>query len=140
MCQCLQSPNSYYVFDRCGPCKQIAPIYKELSNEFGSRANFIKVDVDDNPEAAQKYGVSAMPTFLFIKGGEVVDRLMGANSDRLKEVRTCYVLFYYEFVLCYLHVLTSDCFITAYSRVVFLKLYVWLNLSLFWEVVYLSRM
>lgn len=40
----------------------------------------------DNPEAAQKYGVSAMPTFVFIKGGEVVDRLMGANSDRLKEV------------------------------------------------------
>ena len=64
----------------------IAPIYKELSEEFGSRANFIKVDVDDNPEAAQKYGVSAMPTFLFVKGGEVVDRLMGANSDRLKEV------------------------------------------------------
>ena len=89
----LLSHYSYYI-DRCGPCKQIAPIYKELSNEFGSRASFIKVDVDDNPEAAQKYGVSAMPTFLFIKGGEVVDRLMGANSDRLKEVRTCIVLFY----------------------------------------------
>ena len=73
-------------FKRCGPCKMIAPIFKELSNELGSRAEFIKVDVDDNPEAAQKYGVSAMPTFLFIKGGEVVDRLMGANSDRLKEV------------------------------------------------------
>lgn len=65
----------------------IAPIFKELSEEHGSRAQFIKVDVDDNPEAAQKYGVSAMPTFLFIKGGEVVDRLMGANSDRLREVR-----------------------------------------------------
>ena len=67
----------------------IAPIFKELSEEHGSRAQFIKVDVDDNPEAAQKYGVSAMPTFLFIKGGEVVDRLMGANSDRLREVRFC---------------------------------------------------
>lgn len=64
----------------------IAPIFKDLSEEHGSRAQFIKVDVDDNPEAAQKYGVSAMPTFVFIKGGEVVDRLMGANSDRLKEV------------------------------------------------------
>ena len=64
----------------------IAPIYKDLSDEFGSSANFIKVDVDDNPEAAQKYGVYAMPTFLFIKGGEVVDRFMGANSDRLKEL------------------------------------------------------
>lgn len=64
----------------------IAPIFKQLSDELGNRANFIKVDVDDNPEAAQKYGVSAMPTFLFIKGGEEVDRLMGANAGRLKEV------------------------------------------------------
>lgn len=71
----------------CGPCKMIAPVFHELSNELGSRVQFIKVDVDENPEAAQKYGVSAMPTFLFIKGGEEVDRLMGANSERLKEVR-----------------------------------------------------
>ncbi|KAL7451225.1 hypothetical protein ACHAWC_006584 [Mediolabrus comicus] len=70
----------------CGPCKMIAPVFKELSEEYGSRAQFIKVDVDDNPEAAQKYGVTAMPTFLFIKGGEVVDRLMGANTDRLTEL------------------------------------------------------
>lgn len=70
----------------CGPCKMIAPIFKEMSDEMGSRAQFIKVDVDDNPQAAQKYGVSAMPTFLFIKGGEVVDRLMGANTERLKEL------------------------------------------------------
>ncbi|KAL7547400.1 hypothetical protein ACHAWF_014563 [Thalassiosira exigua] len=52
--------------------QKIAPIFKELSQEYGSKAQFIKVDVDDNPEAAQKYGVSAMPTFLFIKGGEVI--------------------------------------------------------------------
>ena len=64
----------------------IAPIFKELSEDMGTRVQFIKVDVDDNPEAAQKYGVSAMPTFLFIKGGEVVDRLMGANTERLREV------------------------------------------------------
>ncbi|KAL7428517.1 hypothetical protein ACHAXH_001575 [Discostella pseudostelligera] len=70
----------------CGPCKMIAPVFHELSNELGSRVQFIKVDVDENPEAAQKYGVSAMPTFLFIKGGEEVDRLMGANSERLKEL------------------------------------------------------
>ena len=47
---------------------------------------FIEVDVDDNPDTAAKYSVSAMPTFLFIKGGEVVDRLMGANPDRLQEL------------------------------------------------------
>jgi len=73
----------------CGPCKMIAPVFHELSNELGSRVQFVKVDVDENPEAAQKYGVSAMPTFLFIKGGEEVDRLMGANSERLKEVCVC---------------------------------------------------
>lgn len=47
---------------------------------------FLKVDVDENPETAAKYSVSAMPTFLFIKGGEVVDRLMGANAPRLQEL------------------------------------------------------
>lgn len=47
---------------------------------------FIKVDVDDNPDTAAKYNVSAMPTFVFIKGGEVVDRLMGANPARLQEL------------------------------------------------------
>jgi len=49
-------------------------------------ALFVKVDVDDNPETAAKYSVSAMPTFLFIKEGEVVDRLMGANPQRLQEL------------------------------------------------------
>lgn len=63
----------------------IGPIFTGLSDEYGDRAQFIKVDVDVNPAAAQKYGVSAMPTFLFVKGGEVVDTLMGANSERLKE-------------------------------------------------------
>lgn len=47
---------------------------------------FLKVDVDENPETAAKYSVSAMPTFLFIKQGEVVDRLMGANASRLQEL------------------------------------------------------
>lgn len=47
---------------------------------------FLKVDVDENPETAARYSVSAMPTFLFIKKGEVVDRLMGANAPRLQEL------------------------------------------------------
>jgi thioredoxin 1 len=46
----------------------------------------LKVDVDENPDTAAKYSVSAMPTFVFIKGGEVVDRLMGANPARLEEM------------------------------------------------------
>merc|ERR1712071_680870 len=69
----------------CGPCKMIAPLYEELSEDF-SGAVFLKVDVDENPEAAAKYGVSAMPTFLFIKGGEVKDKIMGANPQGLKSM------------------------------------------------------
>jgi thioredoxin 1 len=69
----------------CGPCKQIAPLFKELS-EAVSDVIFVKVDVDDNPDTAAKYQVSAMPTFLFIKAGEVVDRLMGASPARLQEL------------------------------------------------------
>jgi thioredoxin 1 len=51
----------------------IAPLYAELSEEFGD-VIFVKVDVDENPELAAKYSVSAMPTFVFIKDGDVVDR------------------------------------------------------------------
>ena len=59
--------------------------YKELSEEYPDVV-FLKVDVDENTETAAKYSVSAMPTFVFIKGGEVVDRLMGANPARLQEL------------------------------------------------------
>lgn len=47
---------------------------------------FIKIDVDENPDTAAKYNVSAMPTFVFIKGGEVIDRLMGANPSSLQKL------------------------------------------------------
>lgn len=71
----------------CGPCKMIAPLYHQLSEmaENGG-AVFLKVDVDENPDTAAKYSVSAMPTFLFIKGGEVVERIMGANAQKLQEM------------------------------------------------------
>jgi thioredoxin 1 len=64
----------------CGPCKAIAPLYKELAEEFGDDVVFLKVDVDENPDTAAKYSVSAMPTFVFISGGSVVDRLMGVSG------------------------------------------------------------
>ena len=70
----------------CGPCKAIAPLFGQLAAEYDGDAVLIKVDVDDNPDTAAKYQVSAMPTFLFIKGGQVVDRLMGANPDRLRSM------------------------------------------------------
>jgi thioredoxin 1 len=71
----------------CGPCKMISPVYSLLSDEFKDSIVFIKVDVDVNAETAAKYDVTAMPTFVFIsKSGEVVDRLAGANADRLREM------------------------------------------------------
>lgn len=69
----------------CGPCKMIAPLYAELSEEYDN-VIFVKVDVDENPDTAAAYSVSAMPTFVFVKGGEVVDRLMGANPTALQEM------------------------------------------------------
>jgi len=64
----------------------ISPVYELLSASFKSVV-FLKVDVDENAETAAKYDVSAMPTFVFIsKEGEVVDRLGGANTERLKEM------------------------------------------------------
>eukprot|EP00531_Pseudo-nitzschia_arenysensis_P013563 CAMPEP_0116140398 /NCGR_PEP_ID=MMETSP0329-20121206/13822_1 /TAXON_ID=697910 /ORGANISM="Pseudo-nitzschia arenysensis, Strain B593" /LENGTH=184 /DNA_ID=CAMNT_0003635501 /DNA_START=163 /DNA_END=717 /DNA_ORIENTATION=- len=67
----------------CGPCQMIAPIYKELSNTYDDVV-FLKVDVDENPETAANYKVSAMPTFIFIKGGVVVERVMGADPSKLQ--------------------------------------------------------
>lgn len=65
--------------------KQIAPLFESLSNSM-SDVVFLKVDVDENPDTAAKYSVSAMPTFLFIKQGTVVDRLMGANPAALQQL------------------------------------------------------
>lgn len=70
----------------CMPCKMIAPVFEEmaLSDEYRDVV-FIKVDVDENPEVSQRYQVMAMPTFLFLKNGKVVDRFSGASVEKLKE-------------------------------------------------------
>jgi ubiquitin C len=68
----------------CGPCQQIKPIYKALSDEMTDLV-FTMVDVDENEETAGECGVSAMPTFMFYKNGSKVGEMMGANPDKLKE-------------------------------------------------------
>jgi len=62
----------------CGPCRMISPIISEMSDEYGTRAIIGKVDVDSNPGIASKYGIRNIPTVLFIKNGEVVDKQVGA--------------------------------------------------------------
>ncbi|PIF06345.1 MAG: thioredoxin [Draconibacterium sp.] len=62
----------------CGPCRMIAPIVEEMSEEYKDKAVIGKVDVDSNPNVAMKYGIRNIPTVLFVKGGEVVDKQVGA--------------------------------------------------------------
>ena len=56
----------------------VAPVVKELAKEYDGKAVIGKVNVDNNPQAAMKYGIRSIPTILFIKNGEVVDRSVGA--------------------------------------------------------------
>jgi len=62
----------------CGPCKMVGPIIDELSKEYDGQVSIGKVNVDENPGISQKYGVRNIPTILFIKNGEVVDKQVGA--------------------------------------------------------------
>jgi thioredoxin 1 len=62
----------------CGPCRMVGPIVEEVANEYADKAVVGKLNVDLNPEVATKYGIRSIPTILFIKNGEVVDRQVGA--------------------------------------------------------------
>jgi len=64
----------------CGPCRLIGPIIDDLSTEYEGKATIGKVNVDENPEISTKYGVRSIPTILFIKDGEVVDKHVGTAT------------------------------------------------------------
>ena len=66
----------------CGPCRMIHPILDKISKDFEGRAVVTKLDVDSNPEISTKYGVRNIPTVLFFKNGEVVDKQVGAVSEK----------------------------------------------------------
>ena len=68
----------------CGPCKMIAPLVERFANEY-TDAEFYKVDVDELGQVAQQQEVSAMPTILFFKNGQVIDKIVGANPNALKQ-------------------------------------------------------
>ncbi len=61
----------------CGPCRMVGPVIEEISNEYKDKAVVAKLDVDSNQEFAAKYGVRNIPTVLFFKDGELVDRKVG---------------------------------------------------------------
>lgn len=62
----------------CGPCRTIAPYIEEIALEFKNRAVVGKLDVDNNPQTTMRFGVRNIPTVLYIKNGEVVDKQVGA--------------------------------------------------------------
>ncbi len=62
----------------CGPCRMVGPLVSEIGDEYKDKAKVCKVDVDSNPETAAKYGIRNIPTVLYFKNGEVVDKQVGA--------------------------------------------------------------
>jgi thioredoxin 1 len=62
----------------CAPCRMLAPVVKEIAEEFGDRVRVFKMDLDANPQTPHRYNVRAVPTLLFFKNGEVADQLVGA--------------------------------------------------------------
>ena len=70
----------------CGPCKKVAPYIDELAEEFQGQVNIGKCDVDNTFDLTAQYGIRSIPTILFIKNGEVVDKQVGATTKAaLKE-------------------------------------------------------
>ncbi|WP_262484357.1 thioredoxin [Belliella pelovolcani] len=62
----------------CGPCKMIGPVVEELAGDYEGKAVVGKVDVDSNPAVAAQFGIRSIPTLLFFKGGQIVDKQVGA--------------------------------------------------------------
>ena len=67
----------------CGPCRQIAPIVSELAEEFDGKIVVGKCDVEENDDIAMEFGVRNIPTILFFKGGQLVDKFVGATSKAI---------------------------------------------------------
>ncbi|AAS51097.1 ACL131Wp [Eremothecium gossypii ATCC 10895] len=67
----------------CGPCKMIAPMIEKFATQF-QEASFYKVDVDAAAEVAHKYQITSMPTILFFKNGQAVDKVVGADVQSIR--------------------------------------------------------
>jgi len=61
----------------CGPCRMVAPIVEELTDEYSGKVIFYKINTDDNVQTASKYGIRSIPTLLVFKDGQIVDQLIG---------------------------------------------------------------
>lgn len=66
----------------CGPCQMVAPIVGELAEEYAGRLKVLKLNTDDNPEIATKFHVMSIPSLIFFKDGQQIDKLVGAQSKQ----------------------------------------------------------
>ncbi|XP_057971197.1 thioredoxin H9 [Malania oleifera] len=74
----------------CGPCRMIAPFYRELSEKY-TALMFLTVDVDELPEFSTSWDIKATPTFFFLRDGQQIDKLVGANKPELQKKMTAIV-------------------------------------------------
>jgi len=65
----------------CGPCRMIAPIISKLAEKYDGKIIVGKCDVEENDDMAEEFGIRNIPTILFFKGGEIVDKIVGAQSE-----------------------------------------------------------
>ena len=64
----------------CGPCRMLAPTFEKLAAKYGNDITFAKVDVDELPEVASKYGIRSIPTLLLLREGQVLEQWVGVRS------------------------------------------------------------
>ncbi len=67
----------------CGPCRMIAPVIEELAEEYDGKAKICKVNTDEEQDIAVKFGIRSIPTLIFLKDGQVVDQIVGAQSKQV---------------------------------------------------------
>jgi thioredoxin 1 len=68
----------------CGPCRNIAPVYEKLSDEYKGKLKFAKMDIDEHGETPNRLGIQAIPTMMVFKNGQMIGRLVGPDPRRLK--------------------------------------------------------
>ena len=78
--------------DWCGPCKMIAPVVEELSQEYDGKVSFVKLDVDANPKTAMQFGIRSIPTLLIFRNGVVAEQIIGAVPKSLMKKKLDKVL------------------------------------------------
>jgi len=69
----------------CGPCRMVSPVVEKLAEKYDQRFKFCRLNVDQNPQTATNYQIMSIPTLIFFKDGQIVDRVVGAVPERVLE-------------------------------------------------------